>query len=450
MSGSTERSAWEAEWRALAEKELRGAPLSSLSPARHDGLAIAPLLGEGPSESGLPSAPARRLAVLVTDRAEDLALATSGVWWRGAAAPPAGTDLVVDERSAEWIDVTGAHEAGATAVTEVALAAYGLARDAEVERVRVAVGTELFVEIAKLRALRRLGGRVRAALGRAPTIVIAARSAERSASLLDPATNVVRSTLAVSAAMMGGADIVGALPMDVASAERSPLASRVARNVPIVADRESHLFAVDDAARGSFEVEALTDRIARDAWELARGWLAAADATPAIERRIAEDAAARRAAIASRRLPLVGASRFPRAGEQPSAPRTQAARDASAFEAARRAPALAASVVVVGAPAALEARIGFVREVLSVGGFVVDGPDARVAVVCAPDASFETELPDAIRGLVARGLAPFVAGKPGAAEPALRAAGARGFVALGSDLPAFYEALRSAATGGAR
>ncbi|MFO0680983.1 MAG: methylmalonyl-CoA mutase family protein [Sandaracinus sp.] len=450
MSGSTEAGSWDAEWRALAEKELRGAPLSSLSPKRHDGLAIAPVLSESPAETGLSTAPASRRAVLVTDRAEDLGLAIGGVWWRGPSAPPAGTALVVDERDPRWIDAASAHEAGASAVTEVAVAAFRLAREPDPAGVLVAVGTELFVEIAKLRAMRRLGARVLAARGRAPGIVIAARSAERSASLLDPATNVVRSTLGVTASMIGGADVVGALPMDVAATERSSRAARVARNVPVVADREAHLFAVDDAARGSFEVEALTNGIARDAWEIARAWLAAADAASEIERRIAEDARARRAAIASRRLPLVGASRFPLAGEPVGPARSPGAlRDASAFEVARRGAALAVEVVVVGPPAAIEARVAFVREVLAVGGFAVDGADARLAVVCAADASFETELPAVIRELTARGVAAFVAGKPGPAESALRTAGAKGFVALGQDLPTFYDALR-AAQGGPR
>ncbi len=448
MSGSTEDGAWEAEWRVLAEKELRGAPLGSLFPSRHDGLRIDPVLGRAPAETGLPSAAPVRRTVLVTDQESDLALATGGVWWRGAAAPPEGADVVVDDRDGGWIDVARLHERGASALTELAVAAHALAAPEAQARIRVAVGPELFVEIAKLRALRRLAGRIGVAVGRGPQIVIAARGAERSASLLDATTNVVRATRGATAAMIGGAAIVGALPMVVAAGERAVRAARVARNVPIVADREAHLFAVDDPARGSFEVEALTDRLAREAWALARAWLASPSGAADIERRVDDDAGARRAAIASRRLPLVGASRFPlAAGSIPTERGTGGWRDAAPFEAARRAAPLSVAVEVVGPPAAIDARIAFVRDVLAAGGLAADGPEARVAIVCAPDASFETEVPVVLRELAARGVAPFVAGKPGAAEAALRAAGARGFVALGQDLPAFYDALRAAAGG---
>jgi methylmalonyl-CoA mutase len=80
----------------------------------------------------------------------------------------------------------------------------------------------------------------------------------------------------------------------------------------------------------------------------------------------------------------------------------------------------------------------------AIGGEVVPAGSGRVAVVCAPDAAFGAEVPAAIGRLT---IPAFVAGKPGAHEAALRAAGARGFVALGQDVVAFGAALRSAASG---
>ncbi len=465
----TDRPTWQAQWHVLAEKELRGAPLASLTPARHDGLRVEPALGpDAVREQGLGDAPAARRALIVTARPRDLALAVDGVWWRSLEAPPPGAAVVLHERPGDPITIeasvdgtswqsvvalTDVHESGGSAVTEVAVgvaAAIEIARrrggpPAEI-RLAVAVGPEVFVEIAKLRALRRLLRRTLRTLGVESATWIAARTSERARARLDAPTNVVRATLGVAAAMLGGADVVGALPMDESATERS---ARVARNTPLILARESHLAAVDDPARGSFEIEDLTDRIARDAWELVReiereGGIVAARSR--VRGWIDRDAAARRAAIASRKLPIVGVSKHPRAGEPAPDGDASPARDAAPFERARAGAPVAVELVVVGAREAVEARVAFVRELLSVGGFEdVPAGRGRLVVVCAPDSAFETEVPRVLGALAERNVPAFVAGKPGRYEAALRAAGARGFVALGDDVLGFFAALRGAA-----
>lgn len=476
----SERASWQSEWRALAEKELRGAPFTSLSPPRHDGLVLEPALGpdatrvEGRVE-GLADAPAARAALALIERVDDLSLADAleGAWWRSADPPPDEARVLLAERpgepalveaivqGADGIDrqpvvaLTDVHERGGSYVTEVAVgvaALVELARrrggaPAEV-RFAVAVGPELFLEIAKLRALRRLARRVLATLEIEASVWIAARTSLRSSARLDVATNAIRATIAASAAMMGGADVVGVLPMDAATGASSARATRLARNTPLILARESSLFAVDDPARGSFEIEALTERIARDAWEVVReieraGGLVSARAW--VRDRIAREADTRQAAVRARKLPLVGASKFALASDHVE-PIAEDERDAWPFESARALPRMPVELVVVGAPDAIAARIEFVRELLGVGGFDPCGPgEARVAVVCAPDAAFATELPGVVEALRARGVAAIVAGKPGASEAALRHAGALGFVTAGQDVTRFFVALRDAA-----
>lgn len=474
----SDRSTWDTEWRALAEKELRGAPFASLTASRPDGLRVDPALGPDASrEDGMGDAPRTRLAVAIASRAEDLGLAdgADGVWWRSHATPPDDPCILLAETPGDpasvealvssadgvarhsVIALTDVHERGGTYVSEVAvgiaaLIELGRRRGGAPSEVRfaVAVGPELFLEIAKLRALRRLARRVLATLEIDASVWIAARSSLRSLARLDVATNVVRSTLAASAAMIGGADVVGVLPMDAMQESSTPLATRLARNTPVILARESSLTVVDDAARGSFEVEALTDRIARDAWDVVReieraGGLVAARSL--VRDRIDREADARRAAIRSRRLPLVGVSKFAMPSDRVVAA-VEDDRDASPFERTRAEPRGAVELIVVGAADAVAARVEFVRELLEVGGFdVVASGAGRVAVVCAPDAAFETEVPKVASELRARGLAAFVAGKPGASEPALRRSGVAGFVATGQDVTAFFTALRHAIGG---
>ena len=102
----TDRPTWQAQWHVLAEKELRGAPLASLTPARHDGLRVEPALGpDAVREQGLGDAPAARRALIVTARPRDLALAVDGVWWRSLEAPPPGAAVVLHERPGDPITI---------------------------------------------------------------------------------------------------------------------------------------------------------------------------------------------------------------------------------------------------------------------------------------------------------------------------------------------------------
>lgn len=474
----SDRSTSQSSWRALAEKELRGAPLSSLSPRRHDGIAVEPFLGPDPArEEGLGDAARTRGSLLVTDRERDLPLAANadGVWWRGSQPPPDGARVSLVETRTDPITVeariatpeggiakqsvvalTDVHESGGSAITEVAV---GVAAIVELSRrrggapseIRIAlsVGPELFLEIAKIRALRRLSARVLRTLGVEASLWIAARTAQRSLARLDVATNVVRGTIGAAAAMLGGADVVGVLAMDADLRDPTPLAARIARNVPLVLARESSLWAVDDPARGSFEIEALTDRIARDAWEVVReieraGGLVAARAL--LRSRIDRDAEARAVAVRARRIPIVGVSKHPFATDV-AAPAALDARDASPFEIARAAVSLPVELVRLGG-AEVDARADFVREVLAVGGFEIVASGGRAAVVCAPDAAFETDVPRALSELRARGVPAFVAGKPGESEASLRSAGALGFVAMGQDVVAFAAEIRAAVGAG--
>jgi methylmalonyl-CoA mutase len=480
-------------WQARVEKD--GSPAASLAQKRHDGLHVPPFAAPSASiDEGLTSAPRVRAHALVASDARAIPEGAL-VWWKGSAPAPKEATIAIVEpplgmvvdgghvpvigdacveaillertrvpRVAEAIALTAVHEAGASVVTEVAVGVAALIARARAEltpvatTIGVAVGPELFVEIAKLRALRRLSDRVLATLGVPYGVAIAARTGTRGLSRLDHATNALRQTLGAAAAMIGGAELVGIESMELAQAP-SALAMRLADNTGHVLSLESHLDRVDDPARGSGSIEALTDRIARDAWDLVReierkGGLVRARAF--VTERIEQDEAARRKAVRSRRVPLVGTSRFAVASERldpnlsPPASMTSV-RDAEPFEHLHTGPEARVSLVIVGERRPIEARIEFVRELVECGGLapVVGESDARAAVICAADAAFTSEVPTLVDALARRGVSVFVAGKPGAAEQMLRDAGAKGFVAMGDDVVVFLQALRAAALGGA-
>lgn len=188
----------------------------------------------------------------------------------------------------------------------------------------LAQGRDLFLQIAKLRAARRLWLRLQAALEvREPSrLVLHAVGSRRTLTRYDRWVNILRATTQASAAILGGGDLITVQPFDAALGGPTRLAERLARNTVHVLELESALGAVQDAAGGSYYLESLTEELARGAWtEMRRidgeGGVGASLASGALQRRIAERAAARRTAVASRAEPITGVSEYANLGEEP-------------------------------------------------------------------------------------------------------------------------------------
>ena len=78
---------------------------------------------------------------------------------------------------------------------------------------RLAADADQFLTTAKFRALRKLWARIEEACGLAPRpVFVAAETAWRMMTKRDPFVNMLRSTMAVVAAGLGGADAITVLP----------------------------------------------------------------------------------------------------------------------------------------------------------------------------------------------------------------------------------------------
>lgn len=259
--------------------------------------------------------------------------------WDGAAAKAAdavlalrrrgfgGTQLVADGRVI--------HDAGGSEAQELAyvlgvavqywrmLEGAGLAVD-EARRVLsvvLAVDADQFLGTAKLRAMRRLWARLEQACGLAPAhLDLHAETAWRMTTKVDPAVNWLRTTTAVFAAGVGGADHVVVEPWTAAIGLPDAFGRRVARNTQLILIEESNLHRVADPAAGSGGIETLTDEICQRAWALFQQWekaggIVAALSAGMVQADVAKVRAERAAAIAKRREPLTGASEFPNVHE---------------------------------------------------------------------------------------------------------------------------------------
>jgi methylmalonyl-CoA mutase len=181
---------------------------------------------------------------------------------------------------------------------------------------RLTADADQFLTIAKFRALRRLWARVEEACGLAAApVFVGAETAWRMLTKRDPYVNMLRATIAVFSAGLGGADAVTVLPFTLARGLPDRFARRIARNTQLVLLAESNLARVTDAAAGAGVIEDLTDQLCRSAWGLFQeieraGGAAAALEQGLIQKRVAVVRGERQAALARRIDTLTGTSDF--------------------------------------------------------------------------------------------------------------------------------------------
>jgi methylmalonyl-CoA mutase len=135
------------------------------------------------------------------------------------------------------------------------------------------IGSDYFVEIAKLRSLRTLWANVIDAYHPNHTCsyncMITAHTIGLNKSLKDPYTNLLRQTTEGLSAISGGANGLMIYPYDsISTSTPSLLAERMALNISLLLKEESHLDAVNDPLGGSYAVELLTKGLCDNSWSL--------------------------------------------------------------------------------------------------------------------------------------------------------------------------------------
>jgi len=213
------------------------------------------------------------------------------------------------------ISVSGYHmrEAGATAVEEVA---FTFANGLEYVRRAVAAGldvnrlaprlsfffaafTDLFEEVAKFRAARRLWAQLMkekfAADDAACRLRFHTQTGGSTLTAQQPENNVVRVAVQALAAVLGGTQSLHTNAYDEALALPTAQSATLALRTQQILAHETGVPDVVDPAGGSWYVEALTDRIEREARGLVNEIEQAGGAAKAVERGFFQEAIARSA-----------------------------------------------------------------------------------------------------------------------------------------------------------
>jgi methylmalonyl-CoA mutase len=375
----------------------------------------------------------------------------------------------------------------ASAVTYLrALEAGGIPLDAARGMIyfRLSADADEFLTIAKFRALRKLWARVEAACGLTPKpTYVAAETAWRMMTRRDADVNMLRTTIAVTAAGLGGADNIAVLPHTAALGLPDAFARRVARNIQLVLLEESNLAKVADPAAGSGAIEDLTSKFCAAAWTQFQEIEAAGGIWSALEQglvqsKVATVRAEREKAIARRKEALTGTSDYPNLAEKTPAvldvaavvlpkehvtavtatplPRIrlaepyEALRDISDAVLAKTGARPKVFLANLGKLSEFTARATFAKNFYEAGGIEAVGNDgfpdgaamlaafkasgAKLACLCSSDKVYETEAAEAAQALTAAGATVHLAGRPAEHEAAWRQAGMKSFAFVGCDV----------------
>ena len=133
--------------------------------------------------------------------------------------------------------------------------------------ISVSVGGNFFMEIAKLRSLRKLIDFLMEQYQLSLAIHIHAQTTSMNKSQLDSYNNLLRSTTEAMSASIGGSNSITVLPYDTSFNKPSNFSSRMARNQQLILKEESYLNKVADMAAGSYYIEHLTNQFCQQAWE---------------------------------------------------------------------------------------------------------------------------------------------------------------------------------------
>ena len=131
----------------------------------------------------------------------------------------------------------------------------------------VSVGSDFFMEIAKLRALRNLVSFLLNQYELKLEIHIHGQTTSINKSSIDSYTNMLRSTTEAMSASIGGCDSIVVLPFDASFNEPTDFSMRMARNQQLILKEESYLNKVADMGAGSYYIENTTKTLCEKAWQ---------------------------------------------------------------------------------------------------------------------------------------------------------------------------------------
>ncbi|MDF2552499.1 MAG: methylmalonyl-CoA mutase [Chryseobacterium sp.] len=170
------------------------------------------------------------------------------------------------------VDISIHQNSGASIVQQLAIA---LAKTKELVEIygaeilnklifRLAIGGNYFFEMAKIRAFKLVFNQLSKEYGLDDIPYIFTETSLRNKSISDSENNLIRSTLELAAAMIGGADAVFSINYQIG--KNTENSEEISFKQQIVLAYESIINVFEDAANGSYYIEDITRQIAEKSW----------------------------------------------------------------------------------------------------------------------------------------------------------------------------------------
>lgn len=138
-------------------------------------------------------------------------------------------------------------------------------------QLNLSLGSNFFMEIAKVRAARLLWSELMKAYGASvenQKIWIHGITSAFNKTTYDPYANILRTTTEGFAGVIGGLDSLEITPFDEFIRPDEEFSRRIARNQQIILQEEAHFDKVTDPAGGCYYIETLTAQLSEKVWNL--------------------------------------------------------------------------------------------------------------------------------------------------------------------------------------
>ncbi len=209
-------------------------------------------------------------------------LAKTGNWYTNLQSDFLAFKNMFQSTKSFSIDVSLYQNAGATMVQQLAYALshaneylnYFENTGSEIDKAHLqvsfnlAVGSNYFFEIAKLRALRLLWKTLASTYNIHTNCHIKVTPTKRNKTIYDYNTNMLRTTTECMSAVLGGANTICNLPYDAIYHKTNEFGERIARNQLLVLKHESYFDKVNNPADGAYYIENITQQLAEKALTL--------------------------------------------------------------------------------------------------------------------------------------------------------------------------------------
>jgi len=179
----------------------------------------------------------------------------------------------------------------------------------------IAVGSDYFFEIAKIRALRWVFATLAREFGFPEDCHIIAEPTKRTKTLYDYNVNLLRTTTESMSAILGGADSICNMPYDAIYHKSNEFGDRIARNQLLVMRNESYFGKVGNVAEGTYYIETITRQMAERALQTFKdiekgGGFLKSLKEGILQKKIKESASEEQSKFDSGNLVLIGTNKF--------------------------------------------------------------------------------------------------------------------------------------------